>query len=197
MGTKKIVNLCTLTPWCYCTIFTKYFPERPLLPCALELWRHCWPAYFLLGDILASHKHAGILCFPSSRSEPKGALFFFPVCHIQSPSTIPLPQHSNNFILHSKCFQKQSSLGNPVYMTRWEKSGIGRKKRGKYPTFAVPSPDQPPLRFVIDILLFSYKKFGEEKKHRIYTNYHWNTNALPDEMTSFGQGQSNAASHTA
>ena len=41
------------------------------------------------------------------------------------------------------------------YMARWEKSGKG-KKSGKHPTFTVPSPDQPPLRLMFDILMFSY-----------------------------------------
>ena len=34
---------------------------------------------------------------------------------------------------------------------------VGKEKNsGKHPTFAIPSPDQPPLRLMFDILMFSY-----------------------------------------
>ena len=45
------------------------------------------------------------------------------------------------------------------YMTRWEKSGKGRKKVGSIPLFRPVR--RPPLQLMFDILMFSYQK--EEK----------------------------------
>ena len=47
-------------------------------------------------------------------------------------------------------------LANTQYVARWDKSGK-RKKSGIPPTFfTVPSPVQPPLGLIFDILIFSY-----------------------------------------
>ena len=84
-------------------------------------------------------------------------------------------KHSGNLVLHDPVGEK------------WDR----KKKNGKHPTFTVPSPVQPPLWLVFDILLFSYQ--NEIKKA---TDNRLIIIELPDEMTSFGQGQSDTASHT-
>ena len=49
-----------------------------------------------------------------------------------------------------------STIGNPVLHDPVGEKWDRKKKSGKHPTFAVPSPVQPPLRLVFDILMFSY-----------------------------------------
>ena len=57
-------------------------------------------------------------------------------------------QFHGNLVLHDPVGEK------------WER----KKKSGKHPTFAIPSPVQPPLRLMFDISMFSYQ--NEEKKNR-------------------------------
>ena len=57
-----------------------------------------------------------------------------------------------------------ATLGNPVLHDPVGEKWDRKKKSGKRPTFAVPSPVQPPLRLVFDISMFSYQ--NEEKKNR-------------------------------
>ena len=46
---------------------------------------------------------------------------------------------------------------------KWER----KIKSGKHPTFAVPTPVQPPLQLMFDILMFSYQN-EERNKKRIH-----------------------------
>ena len=57
-----------------------------------------------------------------------------------------------------KIYTREKYMANTQYVARWDKSGK-RKKSGRPPTFfTVPSPVQPPLGLIFDILIFSYQK---------------------------------------
>ena len=74
-----------------------------------------------------------------------------------SPTFLP-PQNQSHRLPPSEPNTVSLPLANTQYVARWDKSGK-RKKSGRPPTFfTVPSPVQPPLGLMFDILIFSYQK---------------------------------------